>query len=37
MHVSAAPPALVIISVFIGLSALARMGRRKRDRGAGAP
>lgn len=37
MHVSAAPPALVIISVVIGLTALARTGQWKCDSGAGAP
>tara|TARA_R110002110_G_scaffold326055_1_gene537939 strand:+ start:512 stop:2191 length:1680 start_codon:yes stop_codon:yes gene_type:complete len=37
MHVSAAPPALVIISVVIGLSVLARTGRWKWDSGPGAP
>ncbi|WP_395160747.1 hypothetical protein [Ilumatobacter sp.] len=37
MHVSAAPPALVIISIVIGLSALAKTGRWEWDRGADAP
>lgn len=37
MHVSAAPPALVIISVVIGLSVLARTGQWNWDSGPGAP